>query len=94
MPSEDSLIDEAKLTLDEFVAEGYSLRQVKFEPRKGCRICRIEDAHLTVIFAGKKVEATKVFLYCMSKVCIPCLALGEAEEMLAILLIQGALSTP
>lgn len=95
MPTEDSLIDEAKQTLDQLTAEGYTLRQVKIDPRKGCRICRTEEqVHLTVIFAGKKISETKTFLYCMAKVCIPCLALGEAEESLAVEMTEGAKPEP
>lgn len=90
MPSDDGLIDEAKQTLDEILAEGYTLRQVRFEPRKGCRICRTEEAHLTVIFVGRKIAETKRFIYCMAKVCIPCLAVGEAEECLTAMMIEGA----
>lgn len=90
MTSEESLIDEAKQTLDEISGEGYWLKQVRFEPRRGCRICPgKEDAHLTVIFVGKRIEEKKLFLYCMAKVCIPCLALGEAEETLAMLMTEA-----
>jgi hypothetical protein len=91
MPSEDSLIDEARQTLDELVAEGYSLRQVKFEPQKGCRVCSAENVGLTVIFIGQKVAETKTFLYCMAKVCLPCLAVGEAEEGLTVMMLSSVI---
>ncbi len=92
MPSEDSLIEEAKQTLDEIVADGYSLRQVKFEPKKGCRICSIDDGiRLTVIFFGRKIEENRRFLYCMAKVCLPCLAVGEAEEGLAVMMLSAVI---
>ena len=91
MPSEDALIDEARQTLDEIVAEGYSLRQVKFEPKKGCRVCPSENGRLTVVFVGQKVAETKTFLYCMAKVCLPCLAVGEAEEGLTLLMLSSVI---
>lgn len=90
MPSDDGLIEEARQTLDEILADGYTLKQVKFEPRKACRICKAEEAHLTVIFVGNKIPETKLFLYCMAKVCIPCLAVGEAEEFLSVMMIEGS----
>lgn len=92
MPSEDSLIDEAKQTLDDLVSEGYSLRQVKFESKKGCRVCSAEtEGRLTVIFIGQKVAETKTFLYCMAKVCLPCLAVGEAERELAVMMLSSVI---
>lgn len=95
MPSDESLMEEAKQTLAEIVADGYVLRQIKFEPRKGCRICQTDEpVRLTVIFAGTKLEEAKVFLYCMAKVCIPCLAVGEAEESLTVQMLQGAITKP
>ena len=91
MPSDDHLLNEAKQTLDELIAEGYTLRQVKLAPQKGCRICKFEqDLHLTVIFAGQKLIQKKLFLYCMAKVCIPCLALGEADEMLSQVMTEAS----
>ncbi len=93
MPSDESLMEEAKQTLDQIVAEGYVLRQIKFEPMKGCRICQTDQpVRLTVIFAGTKIEEAKVFLYCMAKVCIPCLAVGEAEESLTLQMLTGAIT--
>jgi hypothetical protein len=76
---ESSLLDDAKREIEAAVAQGFSPSRVELPKTPGCRACSDGPASVT-IFAARRDAARMSFRYCFAKVCVPCLAIGEAEE--------------
>lgn len=84
----DSLLDEAKQEIGIAVSQGYSPARVELPKAAGCRACS-GPASVT-IFAARKDAARMSFRYCFAKVCVPCLAIGEAEEAMSLAIAEEA----
>ena len=69
--------EEMKKEVDELLGreakEGYRPRLVTFQKKDTCRMCDTDTSRgWRVMFLGKRVETSKLFLYCFATVCEEC----------------------
>lgn len=82
-----SLIEDAKREIEAAAAQGFSPARVDLPRTAGCRACA-EGPASVMIFAARKDARRMSFRYCFAKVCVPCLAIGEAEEAMDLAIAE------